>query len=177
MLEVNQVHMGNCLDLMPLIADASVDMILCDLPYGITACDWDIPIDLDALWIQYKRIVKPNAAIVLTGSQPFTSKLVMSNLKWFKYEWIWGKNISTGFLDANKRPLKKHESILVFSKTQTIYHPQKRKGLKHKRGSLIHRGSDSYGKFNPMEYESDYYLPECIIFFKVASERCITALL
>ncbi len=123
-LKINQIHQGDCLDLMPLIPDASVDMILCDLPYGITACDWDTPIDPDRLWEQYKRIVKPKAAIVLTGSQPFTSKLVMSNLKWFKYEWIWEKNCPTGFANADYMPMKNHESVLIFCSLKTKFNKQ-----------------------------------------------------
>ncbi len=107
------------------IEDESIDMILCDLPYGTTACKWDIIIPFDKLWEQYKRIIKPKGAIVLTASQPFTSALVMSNPKWFRYEWIWYKNIGTNFLDANRKPLKIHEEILVFSKKLASYFPQK----------------------------------------------------
>ena len=98
------------------IPDKSIDMILCDLPYGTTACKWDTIIPFEPLWEQYKRIIKDNGAIVLTASQPFTSALVMSNIKMFKYEWIWYKTDSAGFFNAKNCPVKKHENILIFSK-------------------------------------------------------------
>lgn len=92
-METNKIYQGDCLELMKQIEDKSVDLILCDLPYGITACKWDCEIDLNKLWIEYKRIIKDKGAIILTASQPFTSKLVMSNLEMFKYEWIWEKAV------------------------------------------------------------------------------------
>ena len=113
---------GDCLELMKDIPDKSIDAIICDLPYGITACKWDTIIPFDKLWAQYERIIKPNGAIVLFGSQPFTSALVMSNPKLFKYEWIWDKKTSTGGVLAKKRPMKAHENILVFN--STTYNPQ-----------------------------------------------------
>lgn len=109
-------HLGDCLELMPLIADESIDMILCDLPYGTTILDWDKTISAIKLWEQYERIIKPNGAIVLFASQPFTSALVMSNPKLFRYEFIWEKTKPTGFQNARKMPLKIHENILVFYK-------------------------------------------------------------
>ena len=140
---INSVLQGDCLELMKEIPDRSIDMILCDLPYGTTACKWDAIIPFEPLWEQYKRIVKPNAAIVLTASQPFTSQLVMSNPKWFRYEWIWEKTCSTGFLDANRKPLKSHENILVFSESRSNYNPQKIKSKPYKRPSGI---CSLYGK-------------------------------
>jgi site-specific DNA-methyltransferase (adenine-specific) len=116
---------GDCLKIMPDFEDKSFDMILCDLPYGTTACKWDTIIPLEPLWLEYKRIIKDNGAIVLFGSQPFTSKLVMSNPEMFRYEWIWDKGAVTGFLDANKKPLKQHENILVFYKSLPSYNPIK----------------------------------------------------
>lgn len=121
---MNEIIHGDCLEEMKNIPDKSIDMILCDLPYGTTACKWDTVIPFEPLWAHYKRIIKPNGAIVLTASQPFTSALVMSNPDWFRYEWIWEKTMPVGYLDANKRPLKCHENILVFSKTQAVYNPQ-----------------------------------------------------
>lgn len=126
------LHKGNCLDVMPLIPDKSVDMILCDLPYGTTACKWDIIIPFSPLWEQYERVIKDNGAIVLTASQPFTSLLVMSNLKYFRYSLVWDKVIGTNFQLANLRPMSSHEDILVFSKGKTAngsdnnmcYYPQ-----------------------------------------------------
>ena len=115
---------GDCLQLMSDIPDQSVDMILCDLPYGTTACKWDTIIPFDALWKQYKRIIKDKGAIVLTASQPFTSALVMSNIKMFKYEWIWEKSRITGFPNSNRQPLRNYEDVLVFYDGQSIYNPQ-----------------------------------------------------
>jgi site-specific DNA-methyltransferase (adenine-specific) len=123
-LDKNTIHLGDCLEIMPHIEDKSVDMILCDLPYGTTACKWDVIIPFEPLWEQYKRIIKDNGAIVLFGSQPFTSMLVMSNLKMFKYEWTWKKSRKTGHFLAKKQPLKKHENILLFSKKSVLYNPQ-----------------------------------------------------
>ncbi len=114
----NQVIQGDCLEVMKDIPDKSIDMILCDLPYGTTACKWDTIIPFEPLWEQYKRIIKDNGAIVLTASQPFTSALVMSNVKMFKYEWVWLKSNKTGHLNGKCRPLKSHENILVYSKSE-----------------------------------------------------------
>jgi len=105
---------GDCLEKMKEIDDKSIDMILCDLPYGTTACKWDTIIPFEPLWEQYKRIIKDNGAIVLTASQPFTSALVMSNIKMFKYEWIWEKDKGANFASCKKTPMKTHENILVF---------------------------------------------------------------
>lgn len=136
-LELDKIYLGDCLELMPQIPDKSIDMVLCDLPYGTTKNQWDSIIPLDKLWAQYERVIKPNGAIVLFSQQPFTSMLVMSNPKMFKYEWIWEKENGTGFLNANHAPLKIHENILVFGKGATsptkksvsmTYNPQKTKG-------------------------------------------------
>lgn len=126
-IEVNSVELwqGDCLELMKNISDKSIDMILCDLPYGTTACNWDIIIPFEPLWEQYERIIKDRGAILLFGSQPFTSELVHSNLKLFKYEWIWKKSrFNSGFAHAKNKPLKKHENIVVFSKGFTIHEEQ-----------------------------------------------------
>ena len=127
----NKIYQGDCLEVMKDISDKSVDMILCDLPYGTTACKWDTIIPFEPLWEQYKRIIKDNGAIVLTASQPFTSALVMSNIKMFKYEWIWKKTRYTGNLNAKRIPLKAHENILVFAKGKCPYSPIKTKAPKH----------------------------------------------
>ena len=115
---------GDCLELMQSIPNNSVDMILCDLPYGTTACEWDKVIPFEPLWEQYKRITKENAAIVLFSAMPFTVNLVASNRKMFRYEWIWQKTNKTGFLNANKMPLKIHENILIFYERLPVYNPQ-----------------------------------------------------
>ena len=128
----NTIHKGDCLELMPkLLDDKSIDMIFCDLPYGTTACKWDVVIPFDKLWNQYKRIIKGNGAIVLTASQPFTSALVMSNPKLFKYEWIWKKTRYSGNLNATRMPLKAHENILVFAKGKAPYYPIKTDAPEH----------------------------------------------
>ena len=115
---------GDCLEKMKGIPDGSVDMVLTDPPYGTTACKWDSVIPFDPMWEQLKRITKKNGAIVLFGSQPFTSALVMSNPKMFKYEWVWEKNVPTGMVLANKIPMKYHENILVFYNQQPTYNKQ-----------------------------------------------------
>jgi site-specific DNA-methyltransferase (adenine-specific) len=118
------IYCGDCLEVMPTLPDRSVDMILCDLPYGTTQNKWDSIIPLDQLWQQYQRIAKPNAAIVLTASQPFTSVLVVSNLKCFKHEWIWLKNRGSNFANTVREPMKEHESVLVFSYGKWTYNKQ-----------------------------------------------------
>ncbi len=124
MLQINSVNNGNCLDLMSDIDDKSIDMILCDLPYGTTACKWDTIIPFEPLWAHYERIIKDNGAIVLTASQPFTSALVMSNIKMFKYCWYWNKTRATNFMNANKMPLRNVEDICVFYSNLPMYKPQ-----------------------------------------------------
>jgi len=119
---------GDCLEEMRNIETGSVDLILCDLPYGTTACKWDSIIDLDLLWEQYERIIKANGAIVLFAQTPFDKVLGVSNLKMLRYEWLWIKEQGTGNLNANKMPLKKHENILVFYKKLPTYNPQMTKG-------------------------------------------------
>src|SRR3990167_3493524 len=125
-MKVNEIIQGDCLEVMKDIPDKSVDMILCDLPYETTACKWDTIIPFEPLWEQYNRIIKDNGAIVLTASQPFTSALVMSNLKMFKYEWVWGKGRGTGFQIVRYKPLVSHENVLIFSKGTIKYNPQMR---------------------------------------------------
>jgi len=137
-----QLINGDCLEEMKAIPDGSIDCILTDPPYGTTACKWDTVIDLELMWEQLKRIIKPNGAIVLFGSQPFTSALIMSNPKMFKYCWVWEKSKASNFVHANFQPLKAHEDICVFSlggsaqgsKNPMIYNPQ------HKKGKPYHRG-------------------------------------
>ena len=120
---------GDCLELLDTVADHSIDMILCDLPYGTTACPWDSVIDLGRLWTHYKRVIKPYHPIVLTASQPFTTVLASSNLDWFKYEWIWVKNRPTNFAHAKNKPMKRHENVLVFSEGTTVHESQSEKRM------------------------------------------------
>lgn len=127
-----KLYNGDCLEIMPTLESGSIDAIITDLPYGTTACKWDAIIPFEQMWREVKRVLKPNGAFVTTASQPFTSALVMSNPKWFKYEWIWEKSRSTDFINAKNKPMKRHENILVFSSGTTanksnrrmIYNPQ-----------------------------------------------------
>lgn len=116
--------LGDCLELLPDIPDGSVDMVLCDLPYGTTACTWDSVIPMNKLWEQYYRVCKPNAAMVFTAVQPFTTVLAASNLEYFRYEWIWEKPQGTNPMNAQVMPLKAHENILVFYAKKPTYNPQ-----------------------------------------------------
>ena len=149
---MNKIMQGDCLELMKDIPDGSVDMILADLPYGTTACKWDTIIPFEPLWEHYKRIIKPNGAIVLFGSEPFSSALRMSNIKNYKYDWVWEKTKGGGFPLANKMPLKRHEIISVFYRKQPTYNPQKTKAPKHlidKRKTL--NNSSKYSSAIPMK--------------------------
>ena len=143
----NIIYNEDCLVGMKRIPDKSIDMILCDLPYAITQNKWDVAINLDLLWAEYTRIIKSNGAIVLTAQTPFDKVLGASNIAWLKYEWIWVKNISTGYLHANKMPLKQHENILVFYKDLPVYNPQMKVGTPYiaKRKPINDNGSN-YGK-------------------------------
>ena len=129
-----QLIKGDCLEVMKSIPDGSIDAIICDLPYGTTACKWDSVLPFEKLWEQYERIIKPNGAIILFGSQPFTSALIMSNPKMFKYEWIWEKSKASNFLQASYMPLKAHENIVVFGKGKTKYNAQKTQGKAFNKG-------------------------------------------
>ena len=150
---IQELWLGDCLKLMSDIPDNSVDMILCDLPYQVTARQkWDVIIPFKPLWENYNRVIKANGAIVLFATEPFRTKLIYSNLKNFRYDLIWEKNKTTGFLNAKKQPLRKHESILVFYKKPPTYNPQKTAGHKpvnsyqHKSGdiSLVYGKTDKY---------------------------------
>jgi len=123
------IFLGDCLEIMKSIPDGSVDCVCADPPYGRTSCAWDSVIPFAPMWEQVQRIIKPKGAIVLFGSQPFTSALVMSNPGMFRYEWVWEKSGGTGFLDANRKPLRCHENIMVFATGNTTYNPQKRQGI------------------------------------------------
>ena len=126
MIQIDNITLwqGDCLEMMKNIPDKSIDCIICDLPYGTTACKWDSIIPFEPLWEQYNRIIKDNGAIVLFGSEPFSSKLRMSNLKMFKYDWVWKKTMASNFALCKKQPFKKHEMVSVFYKKQPTYNPQ-----------------------------------------------------
>jgi site-specific DNA-methyltransferase (adenine-specific) len=159
--------LGDCLELMRGLPDSSVDLILCDLPYGITQCRWDSIIPLDALWLEYKRIIKPNAVIALTACQPFTTTLISSNIKMFKYVWVWSKKSSTGFLNAKIRPLRSHEDIVIFSKGKPVYYPiMTVRGIPRQKGSYNKRigdGDGNYGKFQNVQSVNNKFYPKDVI--------------
>jgi len=146
---MEKVYLGDCLDIIPKnIDDKSVDLILCDLPYGTTRCKWDIVIDLERLWVEYNRIIKPNGVILLFAQTPFDKVLGASNLKMLKYEWIWEKTQATGFLNAKKMPMKSHENILVFYDKKPKYNPQKTNG---------HKPINSYIKYVTTQNNTELY--------------------
>jgi site-specific DNA-methyltransferase (adenine-specific) len=166
---LNTIAHMDIFDLCDCLDDNSVDMILSDLPYGITDCEWDNVIPFEPMWECFKRIIKPRGAIVLTASQPFTSQLVMSNLEWFRYEWVWEKSQSVGFLNAYRRPCNKHESILLFADGQTIYNPQLRdKPTENIRPKSKSGLSDNYGNYKQIiarKIPINKSLPQSIIKF------------
>ena len=147
---IMQLINGDTIQEMAKLPDQSIDMILCDLPYQVTQAKWDTLIPFNELWREYKRLIKENGAIVLFSQQPFTSQLVMSNRKMFRYEIIWNKVRTTGFLNANRMPLKQHENILVFYKKLPTYNPQMVRGSEpsHSRGNAGTAKNRVYGDFN-----------------------------
>ena len=166
---LNSLLEGDCLEMMNMIPDKSIDMILCDLPYGTTQNAWDSVIPLDRLWDQYLRIIKDNGAIVLTSQGLFTARLMLSQPKYFKYKWIWEKSKPTNFLNAKKQPLRKHEDVCVFYKKQPVYHPQMKKGESYDKGIRKNQLSGSYGDFQPVHVSSDgERYPTDIIYVKTA---------
>lgn len=138
-----KLFQGDCLELMKQIPDGSVDLVLCDLPYGITDCKWDSVIPFEPLWEQYRRIAKPNAAIVLTASQPFTTLLAASNLSRFKYNWYWIKSCPTGFANAKKQPLRCVEEVVVFYDKPPTYNPQGLVRIDKTRKNAVSCGGDT----------------------------------
>jgi len=140
---------GDCLELLKDIDDKSIDMILCDLPYGQTQNKWDSVIPLDKLWEQYKRVIKDNGCIALFGQGMFTADLMYSNKKWWRYNLIWDKVLSAGFLNANRMPMRSHEDIAIFYNKPPTYNPQKVLGKKnHTKGKIKQSKNNNYGKHN-----------------------------
>lgn len=156
-LEINQIHHGDCLQLMNDIPDKSIDSIICDLPYGVTKNKWDSVINLPELWIQYKRIIKDNGAIILFSQGLFTAKLQFSNENWYKYDLIWEKDRPSGFLNAKKMPLRSHEQILFFYKSPPTYNPIMWDGKKNNSigKSIILNNNNNYGNFNYKDSRDD----------------------
>lgn len=164
-----ELWQGDCLELMKNIPDKSVDMILCDLPYGTTQCKWDTIIPFEDLWKQYNRVIKTDGAIVLFGSEPFSSSLRMSNIKKYKYDWVWDKKQAGNVLNAKRQPLKTFENIIVFNTKS--YYPQMRTGKLRKKGGL-NKQPEITGKvdLNYTTYNDQYY-PIAILEFSNANKR------
>lgn len=171
-----KLHHGDCLEIMPTIEARSVDMVLCDLPYGTTACKWDSVIPFEPLWREYRRVCKPNAAIVLTANQPFTTALIASNYQMFKYVWVWDKVLPRGHLNAKKQPLRVHEDIVVFSQAPHLYNAQKSLGHKRKvartRYTKDGDGEQVYGReVRDTFYDSDERYPTTILTLSTANQN------
>lgn len=165
-MSLYELHHGDCLRVMVDLPANSVDMILTDLPYGTTECHWDTVIPLEQLWLEFERVAKPEAAIVLTAMQPFSSMLVASNPGLFRYEWIWEKGNATGFLNAKKQPLRAHESVLVFYRKPPVYNPQMTSGHDRKTAKRKTVNSECYGKALQLtEYDSTERYPRSVQFF------------
>lgn len=168
----NVLFEGDCLKILPFFPDHSVDLVLCDLPYGSTQNMWDSVIPLEPLWKQYKRILKPSGAIVLTAHGVFTAKLILSNEKWFKYKIVWEKSKPTNFLNAKRQPLRKHEDICVFYKNQPFYHPEMSIGEPYDKGVRKNQLSGSYGEFLPARVRSKgARYPTDVVYFKTAESE------
>ena len=164
-MKINKIYNEDCLEGMKGIADGSVDMILCDLPYGTTRNKWDSVIPLEPLWKQYSRVIKPNGAIVLTAQTPFDKVLGCSNLQMLKYEWIWRKTKATGHLNAKKMPMKEHENVLVFYKNLPTYNPQ---GLVELESPILRKGKNNgtnYGKSDKDSYRKVTGYPRDVLEF------------
>jgi site-specific DNA-methyltransferase (adenine-specific) len=153
---------GDCLERMKDIPDGSVDMILTDPPYGTTACKWDSIIPLEPMWAHLKRIIKPNGAIVMTASQPFTTTLIASNMKMFKYCWVWKKSKPTGHLNAKKQPLRTYEDVVVFYEKQCCYSPQ---GVKPTNKMVSRTNRGNYGECSATTHQTVTGYPRNLVKF------------
>ena len=171
-MEINKIYNEDCLIGMQRIQDKSVDCIICDLPYGTTACKWDTIIPFEPLWEQYERVIKDGGAIVLTAAQPFTSALVMSNPKLFKYSWVWDKVKPSGFQIAKYRPMMRQEDVLVFGKAKVQYYPIMTDREKQKK-SKVYSSSDSSPLANNDGEERTYTqkYPQSILTYSNANQR------
>ena len=167
------LRQGDCLELMKSIPDSSIDMVLCDLPYGSTQCKWDNIIPFESLWKEYNRVLKKNGAAVLFGTEPFSSYLRLSNIKNYKYDWIWDKVKGTGYLNAKKQPMRNYEIISVFYKYQCTYNPQMTTG--HPRKVSFRRKelqTECYGKTNKdYYYDSTERYPRNIQVFSIDTQN------
>lgn len=150
-----KIYQGDCLEVMKQLPDSSVDMILCDLPYGTTQNKWDSMIPLDKLWQEYHRIIKPKGVIALSSQGIFTARLILSNETWFRYKFVWIKSKPTNFLNARRQPLRQHEDICIFYGSQPDYKPVMSKGEPYDKGTRKAQYTGSYGDFKPSHVKSD----------------------
>ena len=150
-----QIHQGDCLSIMNQLDDDSIDLILCDLPYGTTQNKWDSVIPLDELWKQYRRILKPKGVIALTSQGVFTARLILSNEAWFRYKFVWIKSKPTNFLNARRQPLRQHEDICIFYGKQPSYRPVMSQGEPYDKGIRKAQYTGSYGDFKPVQVKSN----------------------
>jgi site-specific DNA-methyltransferase (adenine-specific) len=164
------LRQGDCLEIMPTLAAQSVDAIITDLPYGTTACKWDTVIPFAPMWAEVERLLKPRGAFVTTASQPFTSALVMSNLEWFKYCWVWDKRLAGNGILADIQPLKIHEDICVFSRNGHTYNAQNMRGKPRYKGGITDRHGTFSGASSPIIWSVDYH-PVSIVEFSGAGMR------
>ncbi len=155
MLKAGQLYEGDCLDLLAQVRGESIDMILCDLPYGTTQNKWDSLIPLDRLWAHYARIIKPNGVIALTAQGLFTARLMLSREEWFRYKFVWVKSKPTNFLNARRQPLRQHEDVCIFYKQQPVYRPVMSYGDAYDKGTRKAQYTGSYGDFRPVHVKSD----------------------
>ena len=164
---------GDCLERMKEIPDGSVDMVLTDPPFGTTKCSWDSVIPFEPMWNELKRIIKPNGAVVLFGAEPFSSLLRCSNIKDFKYDWVWEKSKATGFLNSKRQPLRAHEIISVFYSKPPTYTPQMTEGVAYNKGVRKEQTqNDVYGSFDQVEVKSDgLRFPRSVQYFKTAESE------
>lgn len=169
---VNQVIKGDCLEVLNNFPSKSVDMILCDLPYGFTQNIWDSVIPLDKLWVSYERVIKDSGVIALTGQGLFTARLMLSNPRLFKYKIVWVKSKPTNFLNAKKQPLRKHEDVCIFYKQPPAYHPQMSIGEPYNKGFRKDQFTGSYGDFKTVEVKSNgERYPTDVVYFKTAESE------
>ncbi|MEI6645136.1 MAG: site-specific DNA-methyltransferase [bacterium] len=168
----NKLFEGDCLEVLPFFPSKSIDLILCDLPYGTTQNKWDSVIPLEPLWQQYARILKPNGAVILTSQGIFTAKVILSMESWFKYKIVWEKSKPTNFLNAKKQPLRKHEDLCVFYASQPVFNPEMGKGEPYDKGVRKNQLSGSYGDFLPSHVKSaGARYPTDVVYFKTAESE------
>lgn len=173
LIELDKIYNEDCLEGMKKIPDHSIDFILSDLPYGTTKCKWDSIIPFVPLWQEYERIIKPNSAIALFGSEPFSSSLRMSNIEHYKYDWNWVKSKASGFFNAKKMPMKNHEQIMVFGYGTTPYYPQGTISGTYKnfRKAKLNKGDDVYGTEREFEVSRVGNYPKSTIYFSNPSGK------